>query len=185
MAQAPPTERGKATRERIVEAATALVFERGVAGTSLDDVREATNGSKGQPYHYFADKDDLIRAVIDRTVEQVLAAQPGLRDLSSWKAIEAWMDDLVQLQIQRGAVGGCPIGGLAAEIAEHDEVARQQLDAGFARWEEPLRSGLEAMRAAGKLQRSADPATLATATLAAIQGGLVLCQTRRDPRQLR
>ena len=35
------------------------------------------------------------------------------------------------------------------------------------------------------LRRGADPARLATATLAAIQGGLVLTQTRRDPRQLR
>jgi hypothetical protein len=41
------------------------------------------------------------------------------------------------------------------------------------------------MRAQGKLRRSADPACLATATLAAIQGGLVLTQTRRDPQQLR
>jgi hypothetical protein len=41
------------------------------------------------------------------------------------------------------------------------------------------------MRAAGKLRRSADPARLATATLAAIQGGLILTQTRRDPQQLR
>ena len=45
--------------------------------------------------------------------------------------------------------------------------------------------GLETMRSRGKLRRSADPARLATATLAAIQGGLVLSQTRRDPQQLR
>jgi TetR/AcrR family transcriptional regulator, transcriptional repressor for nem operon len=36
-----------------------------------------------------------------------------------------------------------------------------------------------------KLRRSADPARLATVTLAAIHGGLVLTQTRRDRGQLR
>jgi hypothetical protein len=41
------------------------------------------------------------------------------------------------------------------------------------------------MRSRGKLRADADPARLATATLAAIEGGLVLTQTRRDPRQLR
>jgi len=41
------------------------------------------------------------------------------------------------------------------------------------------------MRSQGKIASSADPARLATATLAAIQGGLVLTQTRRDPQQLR
>ena len=181
----PRTAKGRATRDRVLDAAAALVFEHGVAGTTLDDVRAAADVSKGQLYHYFADKDDLVHAVIDRTVEQVLGAQPALADLSSWAAIAGWLDDLVQLQVDRHAVGGCPIGGLAGERAETDERARTELAAGFDRWEAPLREGLRKMQANGKLRRGADPARLATATLAAIQGGLVLTQTRRDPQQLR
>jgi AcrR family transcriptional regulator len=181
----PRTSKGRATRERVVDAAAELVFEHGVAGTSLDDVREAAKVSKGQLYHYFADKDDLIHAVIDRTIEQVLDAQPALADLSSWNAIASWFDDLVELQVTRQAAGGCPIGSLAGELAETDQVARKELATGYDRWEQPLREGLEKMRAARKLRRSADPVRLATATLASIQGGLVLTQTRRDPGQLR
>ena len=169
----------------MLDAAAALVFEHGVAGTTLDDVRAAANVSKGQLYHYFADKEDLVHAVIDRTIEQVLDAQPRLIDLSSWAAIDAWFDDLVQLQIDRHAIGGCPIGGLASELVETDEQAREELAAGFDRWETPLREGLRQMQASGKVRRGADAARLATATLAAIQGGLVLTQTRRDPQQLR
>jgi TetR/AcrR family transcriptional regulator, transcriptional repressor for nem operon len=181
----PPTYKGRATRDRILDTATALVFEHGVAGTTLDDVRAATKVSKGQLYHYFADKQDLTHAVIDRTVEQVLEAQPRLADLSSWTKISRWFDDLVQLQVERHGVGGCPIGTLAGELAETDDFARMELARGYDRWEAPLRQGLEQMRAEGKLKRGADPARLATATLAAIQGGLVLTQTRRDPQQLR
>ena len=181
----PRTHKGRATRNRVLDAAAALVFEHGVAGTTLDDVRAAANVSKGQLYHYFADKEDLVHAVIDRTVQQVLGAQPALADLSSWAAIAAWFDDLVQLQVDRHAIGGCPIGSLAGELAETDEQARAELAAGFDRWEAPLREGLRQMRAEGKLRRAADPTRLATATLAAIQGGLVLTQTRRDPQQLR
>jgi TetR/AcrR family transcriptional regulator, transcriptional repressor for nem operon len=181
----PRTDKGRATRGRVLDAATALVFEQGVAGTTLDDVRAAANVSKGQLYHYFADKADLVHAVIDHTIERVLGAQPALADLSTWAAIAAWFDDLVQLQVDRRAIGGCPIGGLAGELAETDEQARTELAAGFDRWEAPLREGLEQMQANGKLRRRADPARLATATLAAIQGGLVLTQTRRDPQQLR
>ncbi len=180
----PRTDKGRATRDRVLDAATELVFEHGVAGTTLDDVRAAANVSKGQLYHYFADKGDLVHAVIDRTVEQVLGAQPRLTNLSSWAAIAAWFDDLVQLQVDRHAIGGCPIGSLAGELVETDEQARTELAAGFDRWEAPLREGLRQMQADGKLRRSADPARLATATLAAIQGGLVLTQTRRDPQQL-
>ena len=181
----PHTDKGRATRNRVLDAAAELVFEHGVAGTSLDDVRAAANVSKGQLYHYFADKDDLVHAVIDRTVQQVLDAQPRLVDLSSWAAIAAWFDDLVALQVDRHAIGGCPIGSLAGELAETDEQSRTQLAAGFDQWEAPIREGLRQMQADGKLRRGVDPARLATATLAAIQGGLVLTQTRRDPQQLR
>jgi AcrR family transcriptional regulator len=68
----PRTDKGRATRNRVLDAASALVFEHGVAGTTLDDVRAAAKVSKGQLYHYFADKEDLIHAVIDRTIQQVL-----------------------------------------------------------------------------------------------------------------
>lgn len=181
----PVTSKGRATRERIVECAASLVFQRGVAGTNLDDVRRAARVSKGQLYHYFADKGDLVYAVIDHTIEQVLAAQPALVDLSSWTAIDGWFDQLVGLQIARQGVGGCPIGRLAGALAEADEHARAALADGFDRWQAPLHNGLETMRAAGDLRADADTTVLATATLAAIQGGLVLTQTRRDPQQLR
>jgi TetR/AcrR family transcriptional regulator, transcriptional repressor for nem operon len=181
----PATSKGRATRERIVDSATSLVFERGVAATSLDDVRANAKVSKGQLCHYFVDKGDLLSAVISRTIDQVLAAQPALADLSSWAAIDSWFDQLVGLQIARKAVGGCPIGRLAGALAESDYQARAALADGFDHWQEPLRKGLETMRAAGELRADADPAVLATATLASIQGGLVLTQTRRDPNQLR
>ena len=57
--------------------------------------------------------------------------------------------------------------------------------AGFAPWEAHLRDGLTRMRTRGKLRKDADPAALATGTMASIQGGLLLTQVRRDAHQLR
>ena len=57
--------------------------------------------------------------------------------------------------------------------------------AGLARWEAHLRDGLTRMRTRGKLRKDADPAALATGTMASIQGGLLLTQVRRDAHQLR
>ena len=58
------TAKGERTRARIVEAAAGLIFERGVAGTSLDDIRSAAGVSGSQLSHYFAGKDELVQAVI-------------------------------------------------------------------------------------------------------------------------
>lgn len=173
-------------REKIVRAAAELIAEKGVAGMSLDDVRSRTGASRSQLYHYFENRDDLVHAVIDVTVDVVLDNQGGLLyDLDSWAGIDRWFDALVQHQIDRQGRGGCPIGVLVGQIAERDRDARTALAAGLDRWEAHLRDGLTGMKAHGKLRNDADPAALATATMASLQGGLLLTQVRRDPHQLR
>jgi TetR/AcrR family transcriptional repressor of nem operon len=175
------TRKGLATRARIVAAAAQLMFERGVACTSTEDVQTAAGVSSSQLYHYFDDKQHLVRAVIAHQTEAVLTAQdPLLSRLDSIAALRAWRDLVVELQAARDCAGGCPIGSLAAELAEIDEVARGELVAGFARWEGAIRDGLTAMRDRGELRADADPARLATATLAGLQGGLLLTQVRRE-----
>ena len=181
----PRTARGRATRERIVSAASALVYERGVARTSLDDVIERAEVSKSQLYLYFHDRSALLREVVRHNLELVLAAQEEhLVALDSWRAIRTWLDALVELQVALHARGGCPVGSLVGQLAETDEGARVALADSFGRWQEPLRAGLYSMRARGKLSRGADPSELATATMASIQGGLLLTQAQRDPGQL-
>jgi TetR/AcrR family transcriptional repressor of nem operon len=185
-ANAPATAKGRAMRERIVHAAAELIAAKGVAGMSLDDLRSRTGASRSQLYHYFENRDDLVHAVIDVTTDVVLNNQGELLyDLDSWAGIDRWFDALVQYQIDRKGCGGCPIGVLVGQLAERDRDARAALAAGLNRWEAHLRDGLTRMRAGGKLRKDADPTSLATATMASIQGGLLLTQVRRDPHQLR
>jgi TetR/AcrR family transcriptional regulator, transcriptional repressor for nem operon len=185
-AHAPATAKGRATRERLLQAAAALVAEKGAAGMSLDDVQARTGASRSQLYHYFEDRDDLVRAVIDVATNAVLDNQGEVLDhLDSWAGIDRWFDRMVQHQIDQQARGGCPIGSLAGQLAESDPDARAAIAAGLERWETHIRDGLTRMKTRGKLKQSADPAVLATATMASIQGGLLLTQVRRDPHQLR
>ena len=58
----PITRRGRASRERIVERAADLFAERGIAGTSVDEVLAAAKAGKGQFYHYFRGRDELAAA---------------------------------------------------------------------------------------------------------------------------
>ena len=182
----PITEKGRATRQRIIQAAAELVGERGAAAATLDEVGERAGASRSQLYHYFEDRDDLIRSVIDATTNAVLGAQGELLDeLDSWAGIDRWFRALVDLQVDRQATGGCPLGTLAGQLAERDPRFRAAIADGFGRWEQHLREGLERMKERGKLRTHADPARLATATMASLEGGLLLTQIRRDPNQLR
>jgi TetR/AcrR family transcriptional regulator, transcriptional repressor for nem operon len=185
MEKEPRTARGRATRERIVRAASDLVAERGVAGTSLDDVRELAHASKSQLYLYFADRDELLRAVAESTCDTVLASQEeALAGFDSIAGIESYLNAIVALQIQRNTPG-CPIGSLAGQLVERDEASRLILADGLGRWERSLRAGLEVMAARDELRPDANPALLASQTLMLLQGGLLLSQVHRDPGQMR
>lgn len=182
----PTTEKGRATRRRILQAAARLIAERGAAAVSLEDVEREAGVGRSQLYHYFDGRDDLLRSVIDVTTDAVLGAQDGLLDeLDSLERIDRWFDGLVALQEERGAAGGCPIGSLVGQLAERDEQTRAALASGFERWEEPLVEGLTRMKDRGELRSDASVQDLADITMAAIQGGLLLTQVRRDPQQLR
>jgi TetR/AcrR family transcriptional regulator, transcriptional repressor for nem operon len=179
------TARGAATRERIVAGAAALIYEWGVASTSLDDIMAATRTSKSQLYHYFADKDALVLEVIRRQLGQVVAGQETeLRELRSWEGMQRWRDHMVGITRATGGAGGCPLGSLASELADHSEPARVVLVACFAEWEAYFVDGFTAMREDGLLSPGADPAELAVTMMTALQGGLLLAQTTRDVRPL-
>jgi AcrR family transcriptional regulator len=179
------TRKGRETRQRIIDAAADLIYEGGVAGVSLDDVRRATGTSKSQLYHYFGDKNDLVHAVIERQRERVLGFhRPALETLSSWEDIRRWRDMVVETQAARACRSGCPLGSLANELAELDDLARTRLSSAFASWEQILADGLAGMVEAGTLRADANTADLALSVIASLQGGLLLAEMVRSPHPL-
>jgi TetR/AcrR family transcriptional regulator, transcriptional repressor for nem operon len=177
------TPKGEQTRRRIVEAAARLIFENGAAGTTMEEVRDAAGVSNSQLYHYFADKNALVRAVIAYQTDTVVGGQEPMFDqFDTLDGLRRWRDFMVEHQRRTGCQGGCPIGSLGSELAEIDDQARVQIATGFRRWEAGIRRGLHAMHAQGRLRPDADPDDLALATLASLQGGLLLTQLQRDPR---
>ncbi len=186
MRTVPSTERGRATLERIVDAAALLFYRQGVGATGLEQIIEASDSGKGQIYHYFSGKPDLVVAVIERQVEQVLEAQqPQLAAIDGFATLDAWLQLLVRLHATSDHPLRCPLGALAAELAEADPDARGALRTGLERWTALIAEGLARMQAAGELNPAADADELAQSTLASYQGGLVLAQVEGSIAPLR
>jgi AcrR family transcriptional regulator len=181
------TDKGRATRDRIVDAAAQLMFQHGVGGTSVDDVRRMATVSGSQISHYFDDRRDLIRQVIAarRNDVQHFHTQPGLGALDSLEALRAWVEvnmaDVDSVYRQ----GGCIYGSLAGELTEGDADIHADLAAGYDDWLNLLRAGLTAMRHRGKLRPDSDPRHLAVSLVVAHQGGALVTYTTDDPEPLR
>jgi AcrR family transcriptional regulator len=177
------TSKGQETRQRIVDAAAGLIFEQGVAHTTIEDVRAAADVSSSQLYHYFDDKPALVRAVVDHQADTIIHGQETI-DFSTMDGMRTWRDRLIEHQRKTDCTGGCPIGSLGSELAETDPAARAHVAEGFTRWEATIQSGLQEMQAKGRLTLNANPDTLALALLAALQGGLLLTQIQRNTKPL-
>ena len=177
------TPKGERTRSRIVEAAAQLIYERGVAGTTLEDIRSAAGVSGSQLSHYFAGKDELVQAVIDYQAGTITGNQRQA-DLGSPEGLRAWRDGVIAQVKSNEAKGGCPLGSLAGQLAETDAHARDLIAAGFGQWSAAISDGLRRLHDTGHSPQDADPDDLAVTLLAALQGGLLLAQVQRDTRPL-
>ena len=177
----PTTIKGKATRDRIVAAAAALMQDRGVAGTNLGDVEALARVGRSQLYYYFGAKDDLVGAVIEYQSRVVASPTEKEGALSTWESWNRWRDHQVEHSAEHDCAGGCPLGSLASELADISEDARLRLAAGFTDWESSFRVGFEEMQRGGLLTDEADPPRLARILMTSLEGGLLMSQTHKDP----
>jgi AcrR family transcriptional regulator len=178
------TQKGLATRQRIIEGAATEIRTNGVAATTLDDIRAATRTSKSQLFHYFpGGKEQLLLAVAEHEAHQVIAdQQPYLGELNSWAAWTRWRDVVVERYRRQGQT--CPLSLLMSEIGRTTPGAQAVTSALIERWHGEIAAGIRGMQARGKMNRRVDADATARALLAGIQGGVSVLLATGDLRYL-
>lgn len=81
------------TRDRLLESAGALFAERGVNGTSVEQIAERAGFSRGAFYGNFADKQEIVRALLLRRTEQERAEVRSLGADGDDDALRRWNRD--------------------------------------------------------------------------------------------
>ena len=173
-------ERGNSTRNRLIESARYLFWERGYAGTSMADLLEHSKVNSGSFYHFFESKEALLREVLqgylgalrpivvdpafartDDPVERIFAILAGYRDR------------ILATDCQYG----CPLGRLALEIDPENRPAHKLIAANFKGWIEAVRECVDQIK--DRLPARSDPAALATFVLVVMEGGVMLSRSYR------
>lgn len=115
------------TRDLIVEKADDLFYDVGFAATSFADIAMAVGISRGNFYHHFKAKDDILEAVITRRIERTREMLEG------WQAAGETPRDrilsFIHLLIANRArirTSGCPVGTLCTELARLDHDAHDR-----------------------------------------------------------
>lgn len=168
------------TRARIVAAADELFYRRGFEHTSFSDIADAVQISRGNFYHHFKSKDDILGAVIrarlvetsnmlDRWDEE--AERPDLR-------IRTFIEILIRNRVDILRFG-CPVGSLCTELAKLGHAARPEANMLFSLFRAWLRRQFES------LGRRKDADALAMELLARSQGVATLANAFDDQQFIR
>ncbi|HSU17696.1 TetR/AcrR family transcriptional regulator [Longimicrobium sp.] len=169
------------TRERLLDAAMRLFWEKGYNSTSIADVLQAARANAGSLYHFFPTKQDLLVAVLTRFRDGI---HPMLLD-PAWEGVADPLERIFallaryrQALVDTDCFYGCPIGSLALELHEPDPPVRELLAANFGAWTAAVEGCLD--DAADRLAGDVDRRALAQFILTTMEGAVMQARTHRS-----
>ncbi len=161
-------EKSAENRERILDAASTLIRERGISGAGVDALTEAAGLTHGSLYSQFGSKDRLVAEAFSFALAEAADNMEGARDLKSYVA-------RYLSRAHRDAPGkGCPLAALGCEMPRSSNAVKRAFTDGLHRVVDHI-SGLIGKGA--KRRRDAQ----ALATVAAMVGALILSRAVDDP----
>ncbi len=121
-----------ATRQQIVEAADDLFYRQGFEHTSFADIAKVVHISRGNFYHHFKTKDDILDAVIKTRLDRTQNM------LADWEDEGATPKDRVKSYIKILLTNwsmikdyGCPVGTLCTELAKLNHASKAEANKVF------------------------------------------------------
>jgi len=165
----------QSTRARIVRAADELFYCRGFENTSFADVASAVQISRGNFYHHFKSKDEILGAVISARLSNTrgMLERWESADEEPTQRIRSFVDILIanRALIRRF---GCPVGTLCSELAKLEHSALPEANMLFSLFRTWLRRQFELVG------RGTDADALALHVLARSQGIAMLANAFAD-----
>ena len=166
------------TRDRLIESARYLFWERGYAGTSMADLLAHAEVNSGSFYHFFESKEALLRAVLQGYIHGLrpIIVNPAFAKTNvPLERIFAILAGYRERILQTNCQYGCPLGRLALEIDPENRPAHQLIADNFSGWIGAVRECILQMKS--RLPKKTDVDALATYVLVVMEGGVMLSRS--------
>jgi TetR/AcrR family transcriptional regulator, lmrAB and yxaGH operons repressor len=160
------------SKAKMVRSAASLIRTRGMSATSLSDVLADSGAPRGSIYHHFPEgKDQLAEDAIKWTSERVLAHQRTCLATTPAGVLDCFIDMWRQVVVASGGRAGCVVAGVAIDTAPGGLGLMAVVRATFQSWVDLLAEQLQATGVPSERATS-----IALATLASMEGALILCR---------
>ena len=160
------------SRAKMVRSAVSLIATRGVNATSFSDVLADSGAPRGSIYHHFPEgKHQLAQDAVRLTGAWVLARQGACAGTTAADVLSCFVDLWRQVVLASAGASGCAVAGVAIDSGPGEGGLIEVVRATFRSWVALLTEQLEAAGVP-----SARAAPIALATVAGMEGALILCR---------
>jgi TetR/AcrR family transcriptional repressor of nem operon len=163
-------EQAAKNRERILDAASRLLRERGISGVGVDALADAAGMTHGSLYSQFGSKERLVEEAV------AYAISAKAQEVPEGFALKDYVSEYLSPAHRDEPGSGCPFAALSCEISRQSRGVRERLTAGVRDAIALLSSRLES----GLKPRQREERALAT--MASLVGALVLARAVNDPK---
>jgi TetR/AcrR family transcriptional regulator, transcriptional repressor for nem operon len=172
--------KGDQTRERIIAKAAELFNQRGLEGTSMADLMEATGLEKGGIYRHFPSKEAVAAEAFDYAWEE--AFQERVRDLGSISGSVDRLKHLIGNFVERRSSipGGCPLLNTAVDSDDGNPVLRERARQALGKWQNLLTSVINDGIQRREIRGGVDPNRLAMLIISSLEGALMISRLERN-----
>jgi TetR/AcrR family transcriptional repressor of nem operon len=120
--------KGENTRQFIIEKAALIMNQKGVAGTSISDIMEATKLAKGGIYRRFENKEEICLEVFSYLSKRLYnKINVVIKDQATAKGKLFTMIDFYVDALVLSETGGCPMLNFGIEADDTDPIMRQRV----------------------------------------------------------
>ncbi len=173
-------------RDRLMEAASKLIWEYSYGSVTIDAICEQAGVKKGSFYYFFESKPDLAVAAIDVwwIKRKALMEELFQTDIPPLARIQKYFDFVSQKQLAAfratGQVLGCPLFSLGSEISTQDERIRLRIHGIIVAMTRYFEEAIAEAKLTGEVE-SRDPVLTTRILLTYYAGVLIRARTENNP----
>lgn len=174
------------TRQAVIEATAHIFNTKGYAGTSINDITEASGLTRGSVYGNFHNKEEVALAAFDYNLKMVKnTVQSRMAEAkTNFEKLMAYIEAYDHYSKGKFPAGGCPILNTATEADDTNPLLKERSAKAILSWKKGITNILNEGVRSGEFASDVDADQLAISLIALIEGGIMIAKATNSQTNL-
>jgi TetR/AcrR family transcriptional repressor of nem operon len=173
------------TRQFIIEKAAPIFNQKGIAGTSMSDIMEATKLAKGGLYGNFESKEEIclesFKYLTDSLSDEIGRA---IAVKSTAKEKLFALLEFYENRLFKTNSGGCPILNFGTEVDDTNPVMKQKVNEVINRFQSRISNIINMGHESGEFPKTFDADTFAIKMFTMIEGAILISKVQNSSKHM-